>query len=105
MILDGLTSFHMGIMLDVQLDIPPAKGHLDPQRMMVGLERGMNMSTDLRDGWDYWAVMGEPIETLRERYAIVGATDDWANPPPTDPRTRGTRPRTEARPDSVRTSH
>ncbi len=85
MILDGLTSFHMGIMLDVQLDIPPAKGHLDPHRMMVGLERGMNMTTDLMDGWDYWAVMPEPIEELRARYGIRGATNDWASPPPPEP--------------------
>ncbi len=85
MILDGLTSFHMGIMLDVQLDIPPAKGHLDPHRMMVGLERGMKMTTDLMDGWDYWSVMSEPIEALRARYGVQDATDSWTTPPAPEP--------------------
>ncbi len=85
MILDGLTSFHMGIMLDVQLDISPAKGHLDPHRMMQGLERGMKMKTDLMDHWDYSSVLSEPVGALRERYGIVGATDVWRTPPPADP--------------------
>jgi ubiquinone biosynthesis protein Coq4 len=82
MILDGLTSFHMGIMLDAQLDIPPAKGFLDPHLMMLGFERGTRMSVDLMDHWDYWAVMPEPVASLRKRYGIIGAADVWLDPPP-----------------------
>ncbi len=57
--------------------------------MRVGLERGMNVTIDPMDGWDYRAVMGEPVVQLRSSCNIVGAEDIWLSPPPPEPDDKG----------------
>ena len=49
----------------------PELGTLDPDAFLAALKRGSRMTVDLFDDWDYWAVVGEPVTTLRERYGIT----------------------------------
>ncbi|MCA9705201.1 MAG: hypothetical protein KDK70_05035 [Myxococcales bacterium] len=49
----------------------PELGTLDPDAFLAALERGSRMTVDLFDDWDYWAVMGESVAVLRERYGIA----------------------------------
>ncbi|MBL8072191.1 MAG: hypothetical protein JNM35_13960, partial [Nitrospira sp.] len=35
------------------------------------MRRGAAMNVDLNHGWDYWPVMGEQVEDLRQRYNIL----------------------------------
>jgi len=35
--------------------------------------RGSQMNIDLTDGWDYWAVLDQPVDELRRRYGIAEA--------------------------------
>ncbi len=51
----------------------PELGLLDPEKFFAALLRGKAMTVDLFDGWDYWEVMGEEVEVLRERYGIAAA--------------------------------
>jgi len=81
-LLDGIAAFHLGIMLDPPLDIPTAKGRLDPDLMMQALARGTAMTRDLMDGWDYWADFERPVAEVRAEMGIVGAADVWLDAPP-----------------------
>jgi len=45
-------------------------GDFDCERALAALERGAEMSVDLTDDWDYWEVVGVPVEELRSRYGI-----------------------------------
>lgn len=49
----------------------PELGTLDPDAFMRALVRGSRMNLDLFDGWDYWAVVDQPLSSLRERYGIT----------------------------------
>jgi len=46
-------------------------GFFDPEKALIALRRGAAMNIDLNDGWDYWPVMGEQVEALRQRYNIL----------------------------------
>ena len=49
----------------------PELGFFEPEAFMKALRRGAEMNLDLFDGWDYWAVVDQPLEVLRERYNIA----------------------------------
>jgi hypothetical protein len=64
-----LLQFHVGIRMT---PITTARtGFFDPLKAMIALRRGASMNIDLNDGWDYWPVMGEQVEELRQRYNIL----------------------------------
>ncbi len=50
----------------------PELGNLDPDAFMRALVRGSQMRVDLFDDWDYWEVVHEPVDVLRERYGLSG---------------------------------
>jgi hypothetical protein len=63
-----LLQFHLGIRVT-----PGAKaeqGHFNVKAVLCALQRGASMNLDLTDGWDYWTVMGEQVEKLRNLYNI-----------------------------------
>lgn len=74
-ILPVIYSWHLGIELN-----PVAgshRGSFDPEKFWVAWRRGAVVTTDVFGaGWDFWAVVGEDLDTLRGRYGI----------PPLEPR-------------------
>lgn len=74
-ILPVIYSWHLGIELN-----PVAGSHrgaFDPEKFWVAWDRGTATTTDVFGaGWDFWAVVGEDLESLRRRYGI----------PPLEPR-------------------
>ncbi|MEM9456879.1 MAG: hypothetical protein AAGF11_22060 [Myxococcota bacterium] len=52
---------------------PPELGMFEPDAFLRALMRGSKMNVDLFGDWDYWAVIDEPVEVLRERYGIAAA--------------------------------
>jgi hypothetical protein len=40
------------------------------EEIVRAFARGAKMNIDLTDGWDFWAVMDQPVEALRARYGI-----------------------------------
>ena len=48
-------------------------GFFNLEKAMVAIRRGAAMNVDLNNGWNYWPVMGQPVEELRRRYNILPA--------------------------------
>lgn len=64
-----LLQFHLGIRMT---PITKARtGFFDPELALIAMRRGAAMTVNLNDGWDYWPVMRESLETLRTRYNIL----------------------------------
>lgn len=63
-----LLQFHVGIRMTPITR--STTGLFDPEKALIALQRGAAMNLDLTDGWDYWPVMGEQVEELRQRYNI-----------------------------------
>jgi hypothetical protein len=69
MVLFVLFQFHLGVRMT-----PGAKaerGYFDPARVLGAIARGAAMKVDLSGDWDYWRVLQEPTEALRQRYGIA----------------------------------
>lgn len=64
-----LSQFQLG--LQTAPGVPPSTMMMDPQRLLIAVRRGAAMNINLNEGWDYWEVIEEPIEALRERYNIL----------------------------------
>lgn len=74
-ILPVIFSWHLGI--EINKFAGSARGALDPEKFWVAWARGADTREDLfAPDWDFWAVAGEPVESLRRRYHV----------PPLDPR-------------------
>jgi hypothetical protein len=43
------------------------------ERFLEAVERGARMNTDLSDNWDFWPLVGLPIDEVRERLGIAPA--------------------------------
>ena len=73
-ILPVIFSWHLGIQLN---DVAKsATGAFDPQGFWLAWERGSEITVDtFGPQWNFWAVVHEPVGTLRQRYGI----------PPLDP--------------------
>lgn len=68
-ILPVIFSWHLGI--EINAFAGSAVGALDPARFWEAWARGMAMQQDLfAPGWDFWAVVEEPVESLRRRYRV-----------------------------------
>ncbi|MFO0554636.1 MAG: TerB family tellurite resistance protein [Polyangiaceae bacterium] len=68
-LLFGIAEFHLGLAMSPVA--ASARGKLDPERMFRALARGAACKIDPTDGWDFWAVVNEPLAALRERYGIT----------------------------------
>lgn len=74
-ILPVIFSWHLGI--EINKFAGSARGALDPQKFWVAWTRGAVVSVDLfAPGWDFWSVVEEPVELVRQKYHV----------PPLDPR-------------------
>lgn len=74
-ILPVIFSWHLGI--EINQFAGSATGALDPEKFWVAWTRGSEVTVDLfSPEWDFWAVVEEPVERVRERYHV----------PPLDPR-------------------
>lgn len=66
----------MFVLLQFQLGIQTAPGvetefdMLNPPRLLEAIARGAAMNRDLNVGWDYWTVIDDNVDVLRERYGI-----------------------------------
>ena len=66
-----LLQFHVGIRMT---PITKARtGFFNLEKAMVAIRRGAAMNVDLNNGWNYWPVMGQPVEERRRRYNILPA--------------------------------
>jgi len=64
-----LLQFHVGIRMT---PIAAARtGNFNPEKALIALRRGAAMNVDLNNGWDYWPVMGDHVNELRQRYNIL----------------------------------
>lgn len=74
MLMEVLLDFQLGVDFGVGLaGYVPKVGELDPDQLMVGIERGLGCNTDLLgDSWDFWSVADRPVTELRDAYGIVG---------------------------------
>lgn len=64
-----LLQFHLGIRMT---PITKARtGFFDPELALLAIRRGAAMTVDLNHEWDYWPVMREPVEVLRQQYNIL----------------------------------
>lgn len=68
-ILLALVQAQLGIVLDPVA--PASTGMLNFDLLMSAYRRGCECSVDFSDGWDYWAVMDQTVESLRGEYGIT----------------------------------
>jgi ubiquinone biosynthesis protein Coq4 len=64
-----LCQFQLG--LQTAPNVPTATKKLDPLELLVAFRRGAAVNQDLNDGWQYWDVIDQPVEALRERLNIL----------------------------------
>jgi hypothetical protein len=68
-ILPVIFSWHLGIELNPVAG--STTGALDPEKFWVAWDRGAQVKTDIfGPGWDFWALIGEGVDDLREWYQI-----------------------------------
>ena len=72
LLLEVILDFHLGVAFTTAGLLDPGVGQFHPDSVMTGFERGAAMNLDLMVGWDWHAVMNEPVVELRERYGITG---------------------------------
>ncbi|HEX2569540.1 MAG TPA: hypothetical protein VH877_08275 [Polyangia bacterium] len=63
-----LVHFHLGIRITPIAQAE--RGLFDPQRVLRALARGAACRVDLSDRWNFWEVVGLPLEEVRARYGI-----------------------------------
>lgn len=64
-----LCQFDLGIKMVPQS--APEIGTLDPDRFFAAFVRGSKMTVDLFDQWDFWPLVGESVDVLRDRFGIL----------------------------------
>ncbi|MCB9791363.1 MAG: hypothetical protein H6741_01435 [Alphaproteobacteria bacterium] len=64
-----LCQFDLGVQTAPVAD--PEIGLLKPDLFLAALARGARCTVDLIGDWDYWAVVDQPVQALRERYGIT----------------------------------
>ena len=82
MLMEVMLDFQLGIEFGTELVGYAVKtGELDPDELMVGIQRGLGCDVDLIRGWDFWAAAGDPVVDLRVRYGIEGVDGVELDPP------------------------
>jgi len=84
MLMEMILDYHLGLHFTTAGLVQPGRGHFHPDDVLLGYERGLRCNTDLIADWDYWAVMGERVDALRERYGIDGVEGHHIPPPASD---------------------
>lgn len=72
-----LLQFHQGVKVT-----PAAEGytgHFDPDLVLWAVHRGAQCSVDLTHQWDFWPLMGLPLEEARRRVALLPRLDATAS--------------------------
>ncbi len=64
-----LSQFQLG--LQTAPKVPPSRLMMDPERLIIAVRRGAAMNIDINDDWDYWEVIDEQVDVLRQRYNIL----------------------------------
>ena len=76
-VLFAVLTFSTGVDMRPSGTTHPSRGLLaEPgmaRRMFAALERGSRMRLDLADRWDYWPLVGLPVEEARQRLGIPAA--------------------------------
>ncbi|HEX2056665.1 MAG TPA: hypothetical protein VHF07_09230 [Nitrospiraceae bacterium] len=68
-ILPVIFSRHLGI--EINAFAKSARNQLNAEKFWVAWERGGRMKIDLfASDWDFWALVEEPVATLRARYQV-----------------------------------
>ena len=83
MLLEMILDYHQGLHFTTAGLVEAGRGHFHPDEVLLGYERGVRCNTDLISDWDYWGVMDQSVESLRERYSIEGVTGHHIPPPAT----------------------
>ena len=65
-----LTLFQLHLGIPTMPHQPVHTGALDMRMCLEALQRGAAMTTDISGRWDYWAVIDQPVEALREAYGV-----------------------------------
>ena len=81
MLMEMILDYHLGLRFTTAGLVEPGRGHFHPDEVLRGYERGLRCKVDLIADWDYWAVMDEPVDELRDRYGIDGVTGHRIPPP------------------------
>ena len=68
--------FHHGIRITPVA--PPHVGNFDPAKVLWAIHRGARCNVDMTHQWDFWPLMGLPLEEARERCGLLPRTPDWA---------------------------
>lgn len=74
-LLFAILQFHWGIQITPVAEAD--RGRFEPQRVLQALYRGSLCQVDLSRNWDFWAVMNQPLEQVRDR---TGVPDQEFNP-------------------------
>ncbi|MFO0580470.1 MAG: hypothetical protein U1A78_41390 [Polyangia bacterium] len=64
-----LTTFHLGLPVSPAF-VRPARGALDPARVMAAFLRGRRLRVDVMGPWDHWSLMPLTTEETRARLGI-----------------------------------
>jgi hypothetical protein len=67
-LLFGIFQFHLG--LQVTPGAEPEVNYFDPVRVLGAIRRGAAMRVDLTADWNYWPLMAQPLEAVREDYGV-----------------------------------
>jgi hypothetical protein len=61
--------FHHGVRITP--GAPAATGQFQPDRVLWAIHRGANCNVDITRQWDFWPLMGLPIDEARRRCALL----------------------------------
>ena len=84
LLLEVILDFHLGKKFTTMGLLPVGVGHFDPERVLVGYERGVSCKVNLLDGWDFWSDAREPVTELRARYGLSNISEPILLPAPTE---------------------
>jgi hypothetical protein len=66
-----ILQFHHGV--QITPGAPPDTGNFDPRRVLWALHRGAKCRVDMTHQWNYWPLMGLPIDMAREQCGLLPA--------------------------------
>jgi len=64
-----LLQFQLGV--QIAPGVEPDRMQMDAREMLLAFRRGSDMNINLNEDWDFWEVIDQPVEVLRERYNIL----------------------------------
>jgi hypothetical protein len=64
-----ILQFHHGVVITP--NSPPEVDHFDARKVLWAIHRGAQCTVDLTHQWDYWPLMGLPIDEARRRIGLL----------------------------------